>query len=251
MSQRTTIAITMAGFGSRFSEAGYTVPKYMIEAKGATLFEWSLRGLDRFILSGSRFVFVVRTADEAEKFIRERAAALGIAEFEIISLDKPTDGQATTAHIAASHSHGEAPFAIFNIDTGLAPGLFGPEDVQGAGWIPCFNAPGAAWSFVRVDSAGRALEVREKVRISDHATIGFYWFASADLYRTTYKSYYATVGREERGERYVAPMYNQLITEGQSVYTSSIPLSAVTPLGTPAELHAFLESGGNYTEQNT
>ena len=33
-----TIVITMAGLGSRFRKAGYTVPKYQIEVNGHTLF---------------------------------------------------------------------------------------------------------------------------------------------------------------------------------------------------------------------
>ena len=45
METKLDIVITMGGLGSRFREAGYTVPKYMIEAKGKTLFEWSLISL--------------------------------------------------------------------------------------------------------------------------------------------------------------------------------------------------------------
>lgn len=40
-----TIIITMAGLGSRFKKAGYNCPKYMIEAKGKTLFDWSMDSL--------------------------------------------------------------------------------------------------------------------------------------------------------------------------------------------------------------
>ena len=40
MNRDIDIVITMGGLGSRFRKAGYTVPKYMIEAKGKTLFEW-------------------------------------------------------------------------------------------------------------------------------------------------------------------------------------------------------------------
>ena len=37
--------ITMAGLGTRFRKAGYDCPKYMIEARGKTLFEWSMDSL--------------------------------------------------------------------------------------------------------------------------------------------------------------------------------------------------------------
>jgi NDP-sugar pyrophosphorylase family protein len=240
MDQPTTIAITMAGFGSRFRDAGYDCPKYMISVRGDTLFGWSLRGLDRFIKTGSPFLFVVRAADQAEDFILHGAKAAGIDAVTVIPLDTPTDGQATTAKIAAEHALASNPFAVFNIDTAVAPGILDPTLVRGAGWIPCFDAPGEGWSFVRLGQGGAAVEIREKRRISNHATLGFYWFESAALYRAAYRTYYATGGREEQNERYVAPLYNQLIAEGRSVYIHDVPQQAVTPLGTPQELSAFL-----------
>src|SRR5215212_4457581 len=102
----------MAGFGSRFREAGYRVPKYMVEARGATLFEWSIAGLDRFIAAESRFLFIVRAEDRAERFIRERATRLGVTRADVIAIDAPTDGQATTGRIAAERADQRSPFAI-------------------------------------------------------------------------------------------------------------------------------------------
>ena len=40
--KKVNVIITMGGIGSRFAKVGYNLPKYMIEAKGKTLFEWSL-----------------------------------------------------------------------------------------------------------------------------------------------------------------------------------------------------------------
>ena len=42
MNNKIDVVITMGGIGSRFRARGYTVPKYMIEAKGKTLFEWAM-----------------------------------------------------------------------------------------------------------------------------------------------------------------------------------------------------------------
>ena len=236
----TSIVITMAGFGTRFREAGYDQPKYTIEARGATLFDWSMRGLQTLIEMGSPFLFVVRAADRKAEFIRERAISHGIRDVELVELDAPTDGQATTARLVMEHLTPAGPMAIFNIDTAVRPCLLDPRQASGHGWIPCFRAPGDAWSFVRTDRAGRVVEVREKQRISDLATIGFYWFSSPALYAEAYDTYYAATGREEAGERYVAPLYNQLIGDGRRVTFSEIPFEAVTPLGTPSEVERFL-----------
>jgi len=236
----TSVVITMAGFGNRFLEAGYEQPKYTIEARGATLFDWALRGLRAFVEAGSPFLFVVRAEDATADFIRVRAAANGIRDVQLLELDAPTDGQATTARLAVEGLEPTDPMAIFNIDTGIEPHLLAPGQARGDGWIPCFRAPGDHWSFARTDASGDVVEVREKQRISDLCTIGLYWFSSSLLYAEAYDAYYSSGAREEAGERYVAPLYNQLILEGRRVTVSEIPFEAVTPLGTPLEVERFL-----------
>jgi dTDP-glucose pyrophosphorylase len=231
--------ITMAGLGSRFRNAGFDCPKYMIEVRGKTLFEWSMLGLMDLQRPGDRFVFVARKGDDARNFITHRAEKLGIQDSQVVEIDGMTDGQATTAMLALPHLDANNPIAIFNIDTGLKPGVFKRSDALGNGWIPCFRAPGNAWSFCRIDVNSRVVEVREKARISDFATIGLYWFDSAKRYAETYARYYGVAGREEKGERYVAPIYNQIISDSGWVSWSEIDFSAVIPLGTPDEVLRF------------
>lgn len=234
-----SFVITMAGLGSRFRQAGYDGPKYMIETCGKTLFEWALEGLVAMAQPGDGFVFIARREDEASAFIRERCAALGIADPVTVELDAATDGQATTAMAAMPCVPAHLPMAIFNIDTGLVPGVLRRTDARGAGWIPCFRAPGEGWSFCRADEQGRVLEVREKSRISEFATIGFYWFDSARRYRESYESYYSVAGREEKGERYVAPLYNDVIAAGGAVWLTEVAREGVIALGTPDEVKQF------------
>ena len=237
----TNVVITMAGFGRRFLEAGYDVPKYRIMAHGRSLFAWSMASLGDFIAHGAAFTFVVRAADEAEAFIREEAKALGIGAVSVVALDAPTDGQATSAMRAApALSNTAAPMLIYNIDTFVHPAALPASAVRGEGWIPCFPAEGEAWSFAAADASGRVSEVREKQRISPHATVGLYYFGSFDLYAETYRRHYADRSNYEKGEAYVAPLYNGLIAGGAEVYIHEVPLEAVIPLGVPAEVERFL-----------
>ena len=236
----TTAIITMAGFGRRFLDAGYTVPKYRIEAHGRTLFGWSMLSLRSFIAEGAEFVFVVRRADEARDFIVEQSKMIGISRSSVIELDEPTDGQATTAMLAAPGvRQPNAPMLIYNIDTFVHPDALAASPL-GDGWVPCFPGAGDGWSFARADDAGRVHELREKVRISDDATIGLYWFSSFDIYATAYDDYYRDAAKLEKGEKYVAPLYNRLIDDGRPVYLHRVPSTAVIPLGTPAEVEHFL-----------
>ena len=72
--QDLNIVITMGGLGARFQKAGYTVPKYMIEAKGKTLFEWSMISLEGFRDVASQYIFIARTEErqEVETFIADK-----------------------------------------------------------------------------------------------------------------------------------------------------------------------------------
>jgi len=236
----STAVITMAGFGRRFLDVGYTIPKYCIEAHGQPLFYWSMMSLRSFIEAGYEFVFVVRRADDATDFIRASAASAGIKALRIVELDAPTDGQATTALLAAPLiADRGAPLLIYNIDTFVHPRAIAAKDVRGDGWVPCFPGEGDHWSFAAVDQNGRAHELREKERISPHATVGLYWFSSFDLYRRAYERHFEEHRPQPLPERYIAPLYNELISMEYPVYIHEIPAHAVVPLGTPIEVEAF------------
>ena len=162
--------------------------------------------------------------------------------YHVIEIDEMTDGQATTAMLAAPQWKGSQPLLIYNIDTYVEPGKMMPKEGVPAGtsgFIPCFNAPGDHWSFVETDEAQRAIRVREKQRISDNCTIGAYWFSSCRLYEQMYNDYYKDGGNMEKGEKYVAPLYNHMIGQGMTVRICSIDSRYVHVLGTPEELQIF------------
>ncbi len=238
------IVITMAGLGSRFQKAGYKVPKYMIEAKGKTLFAWSMESLSGYGLDNN-YYFIVREEDHAADFIRTACEDAKIAHYRIIEIDHATDGQATTALLAAKYWDRTKPLLIYNIDTYVEAGQMNSTQFSGDGFIPCFPAPGDHWSFVKLDENGAAEEVREKERISDHCTLGAYYFRTCGLYEELYREFYEE-GRAKdlrgaaRKERYVAPLYNYLINRGGTVKICDIDAAKVHVLGTPEELQVFL-----------
>lgn len=236
----TNVVITMAGLGSRFREAGYDCAKFCIEVHGRTLFEWSMTSLRSFIREGASFTFVARREDSARPFIEAQCRHLGIEVAAVIELDALTDGQATSALLARDVLAGsDRPFLVYNIDTFVHPEALPATAVRGDGWVPCFPGAGEGWSFAKADENGRISELREKQRISNHATVGLYWFSSFDLYESAYTDYYRNQRNLEHGEKYIAPLYNHLIAAGKPVYLHEIPLDAVVPLGTPQDVVRF------------
>ncbi|MGG4034638.1 glycosyltransferase family 2 protein [Paenibacillus cisolokensis] len=242
------IVITMAGMGSRFRRAGYLQPKYMINVKGRSLFYWSIISLKSFDFSRNHFIFIVQSADDAKGFIREECSKLGVIMYDIVEIDHLTDGQATTVLFGKPYWTPESPLLIYNIDTHVKPGVIYKNTINDDGWIPCFNAPGDKWSFVKLNEENQVIEVREKKRISNYATIGLYWFSSARLYEHAYNLYYSLPGREEKGERYIAPIYNQLIQNNYKVTISLLATESVHILGTPEEVESFLKCDYDFRE---
>lgn len=238
------IIITMAGLGSRFRKAGYNVPKYMIEVNGKTLFEWSMLSLVDFNKQKNvKYIFIDRKENNGEDFIKKECEKIGINDFKIIELNELTDGQATTALLAKKYWKENEEAIIYNIDTYVEPNIIKYSDIQGDGFIPCFNGKGDHWSFVKLDKNGNAIEVREKQRISNNCTIGLYYFKSCKLYEKIYNEYYSDDSHLEKNEKYIAPLYNYMIEKGLIVKISNLPKEKVHVLGTPEEVMEFEKIG--------
>lgn len=238
------IVITMAGRGSRFYKAGYNQPKYEIVAHGKSLFEWSMSSLLNFITPDSRIIFVCLKENDSRAFIEENMKSFTRADVHILELDDITDGQATTAWLSKSLWKPDAALLIYNIDTYVEPYALTTQDIKPGsdGWIPCFKAAGDHWSFARTGDNGWVVEVAEKRRVSDLATIGLYWFKSGEQYIESYTRFFSNDLNLVNGERYIAPLYADMITHGGHISVSDLPISAVHVLGTPEELNVFISS---------
>lgn len=243
MNNKLDVVITMGGLGSRFRKIGYTVPKYMIEAKGKTLFEWSMISLEGYVNDVNQYIFIAMKdeAVDVEKFIYEQCEKMKLKEYHVILLDYLTDGQATTASLAEKYWNEENGLLIYNIDTYVEAGEMNSEELRGDGFIPCFQAEGDHWSFVRLDEFGKVVEIKEKQRISNYCTLGAYYFKSCKLYKDLYDEYYSKTQELVNGEKYVAPLYDYLLSKGGEIYISDINPEKVHVLGTPEELQAFLD----------
>ena len=242
MSNKIDIVITMGGLGSRFRKMGYTVPKYMIEAKGKTLFEWSMISLEGYKEDVAQYIFIAMKDEtcDVEAFINHQCEKLGLKEYHVILLDYLTDGQATTAMMAKQYWNPEHALLIYNIDTYVEAGEMNSAELRGDGFIPCFQAEGEHWSFVRLDEAGKVVEIKEKKRISNYCTLGAYYFKTCKLYQNLYEEYYSQTRELVNGEKYVAPLYDYLLSKNGEIYISNIDPKRVHVLGTPEELQVFL-----------
>lgn len=232
------IVMPMAGRGSRFVEVGQTVPKPLIDVRGRPMYAWAMDSLP--LALAKRVIFICLA-----EHLRDRALADDIeARYRafdpvIVGLDKVTEGQACTVLEARAWIDNDAPLVIYNADTFSTSGLEArlqtlPDDVDGV--LSVFRAPGDKWSFARTDPDGRVVETAEKRRISEWATTGLYHFARGHDF-VHHADAMIAANERERGEFYVAPVYNRMIAAGGNVQIDVA--HEVWVLGTPEDLADF------------
>lgn len=237
------IVFPMAGQSSRFSKAGYQVPKYMLEAGKKSLFRHAVEGFSSYF-EDTEFLFIYRDVSNTHEFIQSECDAMKLRNARLVSLTEATGGQAETVHLGLKKSEVTAllPITIFNIDT-IRPNFQYPTDIRikGAdGYLEVFQGEGKNWSFVRAENVNstRVIETTEKNPISDLCCTGLYHFAHAGAYTEAFVAETQS-GPTQAGEFYVAPLYNRLITQGADIRYELIDRSQVIFSGVPSEYETF------------
>ena len=235
------IVVPMAGRSSRFAEAGYQQPKFMLEARGRPVFDHAVQSFASYFKTRP-FLFVVRNTDSAPEFVKARVAELGIVDWGIEVLPQATRGQAETVDMGLRNVDWGGPVTIFNIDT-FRPGFSFPRWLTPEmGFLEVFEGQGENWSFVRPVSVGdtRVAETAEKRAISNLCCTGLYHFPTAASFRDAYNHEVEKPEFEwEKGELYVAPLYNYLIKKGVPVHYHIVPRDQIIFCGVPSEYEAF------------
>jgi dTDP-glucose pyrophosphorylase len=233
--------IPMAGRGSRFSEAGYSSPKMLIEAKGKTLLEWSLESLPLHLCSNLIFIALEEHSlnNNIENFVYSRYPDLkSIIKF--IFLKEVTRGQSETVLKAKEVFDNSKGLLIYNIDTwfyssGLEKKLLSDEwdGIAGA-----FISSDPRYSFAKLDDKKNVVEVAEKKAISNFALTGMYYFKSTISFVDAAEE---AISNNEtvKNEFYIAPLYNKLISKGKKIAIDLVDDFSI--LGTPEELNVFIQ----------
>lgn len=212
------IVVPMAGLGSRFQQAGYTVPKPLIEVQGRPMYAWATDSLP--LASATRLIFIL-LASQPEFFRLRDDILRRYAPYRPIVLDVPalTAGQAVTVLRARELIAHAEPLLIHNADTAFTvdPAWVGQAWRTGCdGALLVFPSEEPRWSYSREGPDGWVTEVREKQVISPWASTGTYWFRhGTDFVRLAEER--VRTGRREASEHYVGPLYNDLIAAGARV----------------------------------
>src|SRR4030095_4159227 len=205
--------ITMAGEGRRFREAGYDLPKMLIEAKGKTLLEWSIDSLPLDLCS--RLIFVAQQKHEDEFQLSEKIISIygkRVKDLRFIFIDKLTRGQSETACLAKDIVDLSQPLLIFNIDTQFSSSSLEKnllkKNIDGV--LGAFFSEEPRFSFASLNAEGFVTKTAEKEVISSNALRGLYHFTYPEDFFEAAESAFAK-NETTKGEFYIAPLYNYLI----------------------------------------
>lgn len=237
-----TIIIPMAGLSSRFTKAGFVLPKYMLYIKNRSLFNLAVSSFEKYFDS-CRFVFVARDVFDTKTFIEKECELMGIKDFEVVILPAPTKGQAETVlkGIKEASVAKDEPILIFNIDT-FRPGFTFPQEMDDwDGYLEVFVGSGKNWSYAKTESDTSTLvvETAEKREISKYCSTGLYYFKSSEMFLNAY------VENQEKpitgvAELYVAPLYNYMIAKSLKIHIHVIDRQDVIFSGVPSEYEDLL-----------
>jgi NDP-sugar pyrophosphorylase family protein len=235
------VVIPMAGLGSRFVKAGYSKPKPFIDVAGSPMIE---RVMENLSIPGAHYLLLGQRA-HFEEHPEVAAALVARGDVTLLPVDLMTEGAACTVMLARSLIDDRTPLLIANCDQIVdfdCAGFIAESDRRGQdGAILVFRDPerNRKWSFVRTDAAGLVQEAREKIAISDLATVGIYYFRRG---RDYVAAAIDMIVRNDRSnnEFYNCPVYNYLIANGDRIGVHEIAPHAMHGVGTPEDLDIFL-----------
>jgi NDP-sugar pyrophosphorylase family protein len=233
------VIVPMAGRGRRFANSSYSRPKPLIDVLGKPMFIWAIESLNG--MDFSEIIFIALKEHEIQFGLSELMNKFVKVPFQLVLIGEVTEGQLCTVLAAKPLIHTSESLLIIASDTliegDMLADLAKGEDIDGI--ISVMYLPGEQWSFAKVDSDGKVIEVAEKTRISDWASTGMYYFKSGANFVQEAER---LINRNERtrGEFYIMPLYQKLIDSGLNIRISKA--ENMWDMGTPEALAQFVSN---------
>lgn len=233
------LIICMAGFNTRFHDAGFDIPKYLLPYKEGTVISKILQELT----TDYNFDSILLVANKRDIYFKKQlkdAVRTFSATIEYIG---DTLGQGHTAFIGMSMlKNSSSPILIHNGDTVVAN-----RDIMGIdcllsnhdAYIDVFTGESPAYCYIRATN-NQVVSIAEKKEITPWASSGLYGFKSAELYMDRYLK---TVSPLHHGEVFVSDILRTMIYGTDSVVIDSAmtDYKFTTVIGTPQEYSEALK----------
>ena len=240
-----TNLIPMAGIGKRFSDEGYTLPKPLIPVSGKPMIAQAIRSMPL----ADDWIFVCRK-EHIEKYRVDEVLKNEIPSCKIISVDKTTEGQASTCLLAKDAMDMDKPLFIGACDNGMVfdrdewKKLTSDKNIDAVILTftrqPNLTRNPKAWGWV-VNDKGVVQKISVKVPVSedpfnDHAVVGSFWFRTGRIFVDAAEQMIAA-NKRTNNEFYVDSVPMEITENGGKVVI--FDLDQYIGWGTPVDLREY------------
>lgn len=246
MSTQLQVLMPMGGLGSRFSKAGYPTPKLLIDVDGQPMFMRSLQSFEGKV--DTHYIFVVRQ-EHIDKFKLDKHIREYLPDASIAVIDHDTRGAVETCLAAKGFIDDKLPISVADCDIYFESQVYFKKinelNTLGApdGMLLTFPADDPRYSYVELDTNGKAVRTAEKIVISNHAILGGYFFKNGGLFKQLANDFLIKPLPENLKEYFMSHLFNLLLEQNGVIETADIDKMFI--FGTPEELEAYLTSPKN------
>lgn len=247
------IVVPLAGSGKSYTQAGYSMPKSLVDVSGKPMIEQVIKNLTP--KQPHQFIFIM-IKEQYEKFpqYNQIFSSTTNNNFKIITVEKAPQGAACSVLTAIDFINNNNPLIVANgdqiIDEKIDEFIINARKSNASGYIMTFEASHPKWSFVRLNKNKEVIETAEKKVISNHATVGIYYFKQGKMFVSAALSMIEKNIRFNN-EFYVCPSYNELILQGEKILSWDINRKRMHTMGTAEDLAKYLHFLDlNYNKSN-
>lgn len=235
------VLIPIGGSGKRFADAGYKLPKPLIDVNGVTMIKKVIDNLNM----DANYIFVA--AKEHVEQYGFKAYLEALVPGCTVIIEEIRKGAAPGTLLAKELINNDQHLLLANCDQFMewdsCDFMYHMLSSDADGSVLTFTDSDPKWSFCKLDDDGYITEIAEKRPISNHANVGIYYWKRGSDYVKAAEQMLLDDSKKINGEFYIAPVYNEAIAEGKKF--TIFPIKKMWGLGIPSDLSYFLN---NYKE---
>jgi NDP-sugar pyrophosphorylase family protein len=171
----------------------------------------------------------------------------------VVQIRRTTSGAACTALLAISDFKSEDPLLIVNgnelidVDFNAVVTEFFNADLDAG--VVVFPSVHPRYSYVRLSEEQMVIECAEKNPISNHATVGFYWFRRG---KDFVESAQQTIIKQAHvdGQYYICPTLNEMILQQARIGVHHIESRQFHPLKSERQFEKFDATLHSFTKES-
>jgi NDP-sugar pyrophosphorylase family protein len=236
------IVFPIAGRGERFRNAGFDLPKPLIDVNGKTMIEMAIKSFG----GSGKFIFIIYKYENVEynKKLYETLNSI-VHNPIIIQIDYVTEGPASSALLSEKYINNDEELIILNCDqimdwdyNKFEQFIKSKRDMVD-GIVVTYYSDTTKNSYIKLNELGFGIELSEKKVISDLSLNGVHYWKHGKLFVESTKK---MINKNIRvnNEFYISLSYNELITDGKKIVNYHIPIDNHWAVGVPEDLERYL-----------